>query len=375
MIKGLYVNPIRKSGRPVRWYVYAWRGGPLLLRIEGPRDPRETHGLEIAEAYRKAIAERTTAPRDSTLELIERWRRSQEWKALATSTRRTWNNLLERIEEKWGKVPLRIWSDPRMVRKVVAWRDSLAATPRTADNAVTVLRALLEWARLRGLVTVNPAAGIPKLYRGADRADILWTDADIAAFRKEASPQVAAALDLACNTGLRRGDLASLAWADVGDTAIVKLAEKRSRGKRRRAVIPITRELRTLLASLRKMPRAEGVETVLVNVFGQPWSADGLSHRIIAARDKANGGAGIRHEDGRTKHLHDCRGTYATRLILAGFTDEQAARVLGWSPEEVARIRDTYVDHHATIVALADRLDRGDCQTDCQTDQHASRKA
>jgi hypothetical protein len=31
---------------------------------------------------------------------------------------------LARIEDKWGKLPVELWNDPRMVGKVVDWRDA-----------------------------------------------------------------------------------------------------------------------------------------------------------------------------------------------------------------------------------------------------------
>jgi hypothetical protein len=32
----------------------------------------------------------------------------------------------------------------------------------------------------------------------------------------------------------------------------------------------------------------------------------------------------------RKKHLHDVRGTFATRVILAGLADAEVAEVMGW---------------------------------------------
>ena len=352
LIKGLYITCNRKPGKPVRWYVYAWRGGPLLMKKEGGERPK-IGAAEIA-LYQKALADRTSSPAGTMAALADHYRKSQEWKALAPSTRRNWDIVVDRIVARWGKSPVSIWSDPRMVTKVIAWRDGAAETPRAADNGITVLRHLLEWARLRGRVTVNVAAGIPRLYQGGERAEIIWTADDIACFRKSASQPVQDAIELACLTGLRRADLVTLTWDHVGDTAIILTAQKSSRKKRRRVVIPITSALRALLAELRARPRKDGTQTVLVNSFGEGWSADGLGQRIIAARDKAD----IRHSDGRKKHLHDCRGTFATNLILAGLTDQEAAGILGWAPERVANIRHVYVDRERVIVALADRLER-----------------
>lgn len=113
-----------------------------------------------------------------------------------------------------GDTPLSVWNDLRMVAKVVAWRDSRAATPRAADIGVTVLRALLEFGRLRSLVTFNAAEKIPKIYRRGDRAEIIWTNADMSAFVAKAAEldmtHVTDGLRLAALTGLRREDLVTL---------------------------------------------------------------------------------------------------------------------------------------------------------------------
>ena len=347
MIKGLQFIKSARPGKPVRWFVYAWKGGPRIMTAEGPRKPALTP--EALQAYQEA---RAPKPASSIAGLILSYRKSDEWKRLADTTRRNWGPVLDKIEAKWGATPLSIWSDPRMVVKVIEWRDTASATPRAADYRVGVLRSLLEWARLRGKVTVNVAAKIPQLYDGGDRAEIIWTDEDRKAFAKLANKSVTDALELACLTGLRLADLAGLTWDEVGDKAIIRTALKASRRKRRKAVVPITPLLHAHLRKLRSRKRLKGVETVLVTTAGRSWSADGLGKRVGEARTKA----GIKHEDGRAKHLHDCRGTFATVLILAGLTDDEAADVLAWSPERVGNIRKVYVDRARVIVDLADRI-------------------
>ncbi|WP_265535911.1 hypothetical protein [Sphingomicrobium astaxanthinifaciens] len=62
----------------------------------------------------------------------------------------------------------------------------------------------------------------------------------------------------------------------------------------------------------------------------------------------------------RKKHLHDARGTFATFLMTeTDLTDVEIAGVMGWSPDEVARIRKVYVDERATVVAIGQRIARG----------------
>ncbi|MDF1835942.1 MAG: tyrosine-type recombinase/integrase [Alteraurantiacibacter sp. bin_em_oilr2.035] len=268
------------------------------------------------------------------------------------------------IEERWGEVPLVVWNDPRMVAKVVAWRDSRAKTPRAADIGVQTLRALLEFGRLRGHVSINVANGIPSLYRTGQRAEIIWTDNDVALFIKSAQklerPHLADGLRLAALTGLRRADLVTLEWDHVGETAIRKRALKSSRKKRQFVTVPIVSELKDLLADLQTRRRIEGVKTVLVNSFGEAWSADGFGGSFNRIRDHAN----IVHVDGDTdeehkKHLHDVRGTFCTKLLTEhGLSDDETARIMGWSVAKVASIRQVYVDDSALIHSLAGRMSR-----------------
>jgi hypothetical protein len=341
-----------------RWYVYAWRGGPRVATIDGGPKPRLSRELEDRIRDARATAQ---AQGDSTLAgLIRDWRRSPEWTRLAPNTRDTWAVPLARIEDKWGKLPTELWNDPRMVGKVVAWRDAMAETPRAADIGVTVLSRLLEWGRLRARVQVNVAGGVPQLYRGADRAEIVWLPDDLDAFRRSAlmldRPLLIDLLDLAAWTGFRLADLAAVTFGECGEDAIVRKALKRSRGRRRRAAVPMLPPLKALVEELRERPRARGVDTLLVNSHGRTWSADALGKRFgEVARH-----AGIVHrevgEPDRAKHLHDVRGTFVTHLCRAGLTDDEIANIVAWSPQNVARIRRVYVDDAAVVVALGRRL-------------------
>jgi integrase len=364
VIQGIHVvKKARRDGPPI-WYVYAYRGGPQIHRHEGWQRPK-LKPADVSKwiAAAEARCEKVTASPVTLNDLIDLWRPSSpDWKALAPSTQRTWGSALKAIEKKWGATPLSVWSDPRMASKVIDWRDSRSNTPRTADFGVVVLRALLKFGRLRGKVAINVAEGIPSLYRNGSRAEIIWTDQDLTAFA-QASVKLELAhvndgLRLAALTGLRRDDLVTLTWDEVNPHAIIKKAGKISRGKRRTVVIPRFAALDALLDELRTRQRKDGVNTVLVNSFGQSWSGDGFGGSFIRVRDAAN----IVHTDPETKqvrkkHLHDVRGTFCTKLITqAKLTNQEAAEIMGWSPEQVAGIRRTYVDQGAVNMAIAARL-------------------
>lgn len=352
-IKGLHFVAKRKPGKPIRWYVYAWRGGPLIKSTVG--GPRPALDAEDVALYHDAVQATRKVQPTMFAALVRDYRKSEEWKKLAPTTQRQWGIRLDLMENRWGETPLTIWSDPRMVAKLVKWRDEAASTPREADYRVTVLRSLLAWGRLRSRVLTNVAAGIPKLYEGANRAEIVWTEEDLAKIAEHARPDVMDALRLAALTGLRRTDLLELTWDQVGPKVISRPTNKSKRKRQAKATVPMYKELSELLDKLRTRPRSPGVDTVLVTVAGAPWGPDNFSRLAAMARDKAD----IRHSDGRKKTPHDMRGTFATKLILAGLTDQEAAQVLAWAPERVGSIRAHYVDEHRVMVHLAERIAAG----------------
>ncbi len=341
-IAGLHCVSVKRRGQPVRWYVYAWRGGPKIMATVGGAKP----ALDAAAlaAYQEAVKGRDQ-PAESTLAaLAAKWRASASWAALAPATRTIWGQTLSRIVEKWGEVPVRIFDSPRTKAKIIDWRDGMAAKPRSADYHVQVLRGLLAFGKLRGELAANIAEGIPAIYKGGQRETILWTPAEVEQW--QAAPwQVADAFNLARLTGLRRADLVAVPWEAVGEHAIVWRTSKS--GRRSTVSCPMLPALRELLDRLRERPRAEGVQTLLVNSLGQPWTPGGLTASFTIERNRL----GL-----PDKHLHDARGTWCTQLCEAELTDQQISDLMGWPVDRVATIRRVYVDGARTVVAIGERL-------------------
>lgn len=379
MTAGVHFVRAVRPDKPIRWYIYAWRGGPKIRVAEQPTKPRLTREDIAAIAAAQAVAE---APKDTIHGLSTAWQRSRDWKLLAPSTRDTWGLCLGTIETKWGTVPLRLFGDPRMTPKLVKWRDALAVQvpagkddkgkrtpakggPRTADEHLKVLSLMLTWGQLRGLVACNVAAPVPRLWQSGNREEIIWLPEDCAAFDAVAPQWLRDARRLAEFTGLRRADLVALRWDEITETHIARSAAKKSRGKRRRTIMPIVPGLRTLLEELKARPRPADSQTVLVGAKGQPVKAATLTAEFISYRNKANDGQGIWHrsayddEADEAKTLHDIRGTFATKLMTlpgGSLTDDQIATVMGWTTKQVAAIRKRYVDEAAIVVAIGKRI-------------------
>jgi len=128
----------------------------------------------------------------------------------------------------------------------------------------------------------------------------------------------------------------ALDWTHVQEKAIVLTTSKRSG----RAVIPIFPELRQFLDTLE---HREG--RILRNSRGKGWTPSGLESVFQKKKPK-----------GFDRTIHDIRGTYVTWLATKGLTDEEIARIVGWTAQRIAGIRSRYVDEARVIVSLINRL-------------------
>ena len=335
---GLHVVRMRLKAAD-RWYVYAWRGGPCIHQADG-RKP------DITPAMLQAAMEARRSPQSTgTVEwLVREYRASPEFKDLRSATRRDYERSLDRVEARFGPAPLGAFEDRRIRNDIIQWRDEWRAQPRTADKVLVMLQTLLSWAVERGFLAINAAHGI-KLIHTADRSDLVWEADHWQAFQrtgKDGNPVCPAhlmtALKLISMTGLRLGDVIRLDWEHVGDKVIVLTTKKRGG----RAAIPIFPELRALLDA---QPHRKG--TVLRNSRDKAWTESGLGSVFQKAKPA-----------GFDRTMHDLRGTYVTWLAVKGFTDEEIARVIGWTAKRVAQVRARYVDEARVVVSMVDRMAR-----------------
>lgn len=316
-LRGVHRVKARLSGGAVAFYFYAWRGGP---RIDAEPGTPEFH-----LAYTEAHKSRTKPPKGLLFTLIAEFRGSSDFPR-NEDTARAYNTYLKIIENEFGDMPIAALIDPAVRGVFKRWRDTMAATPRKADYAWTVLARVLSVAKDRGHIGVNHCEKGGRLYR-ADRMDKIWTADDIRAFCGVASAELQAALLLALWTGQRQGDLLRLTWAAYDGTHI---RLRQSKGKRR-VPVPVGAPLKVALDAAMKLKRS--ATTILTNTRGRPWTSSGFR----SSWDKAFGRAIL--DD---LHFHDLRGTAVTRLALAGCTVPEIASITGHSLRDVEAILDAH---------------------------------
>lgn len=326
---------LRKDGK-IR-YVYAWRGGP---RLHAPIGTPEFH-----VEYMAARATRAVPDASKFRAVVIAYKASHDWQRLAETTRRNWARWLDRIMERFGGLPTALFDRPSIRKDIRQWRAECVEKhgPRAGDYGLQVLSRVLSYAiDPMGKIAANPCEGIRHVYRN-ERADIIWTDADIATLKAAASPEVGYAVDLAALTGLRVSDLIRLSWSHVqSDTMIISTGKSRHR---REAIIPIYDDLRQLLASIPKRSTA-----ILTNSRSRPWTADGLNSSFTAAMIECRLKA-------RDLHFHDLRGTAATKFYIAGLSERVVAEIMGWEEDQVARIIRRYVSRDAATKAVIRQID------------------
>lgn len=362
------VHRVRKqlAGGRVAEYWYAWRGGPRILTASA--NNVTALAREVAKATPAAAAayqqHQTRAPDTvSFYGLVTRYLAALEADTtLSDRTKADRRKYLDVAREDLGKMEVRAFESRKIRGFLIKWRDGYAATPKTADERLGAVSAVLSWAADRGEIAGNPVKEFPRIYK-VNRAELIWQPQHLATLLRGAAPEFDHAVRLAALTGLREHDLIRLPWSAVGEKAIVWQTGK-SRG-RKTVVIPITKPLATLLAEI---PRRDCV-TVLSSSRKRPWTLAGLSAALRRARLDAQRHAAklARVEYDPEKPLptgieglrfHDLRGTAATNFIVAGLQLDEVAMILGWKLERVREIAARYVSGEAMGLAMVKRLGR-----------------
>jgi integrase len=243
--------------------------------------------------------------------------------------------MLTQLETTFGTMPIAALASPRVVGKFIDYQEEIGSDrPREADNRLTILSTVFAYAKRRGRIGRNPLDGFERLYHG-NRAEKIWTEADVLKFMKGAPVELQRAMILAIHTGQRYGDLVRLRWADHDGEGISLRQSKTSQ----RVWIKCTSALTAMLESAPK----EG-PFILARSDGRPWHT--------AKDDKALGKAWTMHmkqaglysgQPGNQLHFNDLRGTAVTLLAEASATVPQIASITGHTLESVTRILEKYL--------------------------------
>jgi integrase len=202
------------------WYVCTGRGAPWV-RIRGTYGSADFMAqYQAAVAHVPAVARRATA--GSLRALIDAYRQSAPWAALAPETRRQREAIFAHIIAKAGDQPAEALTSATIRRSMDARRE----TPEQANHFLKVLRGLFAWA-VPDFVPANPTIGV-KMIRVKTVGHAPWTAEDVEAFRTRwpIGARERLAFDVLLYTGLRRGDAVRLGRQHVKDGVATIRTEK-----------------------------------------------------------------------------------------------------------------------------------------------------
>jgi integrase len=310
---GVRVSP---SGRK-SWFVVA--------RVDG-RQKRITIGTYPAVSLAEARTEARRVIRDAQLGVLGQAERTPALTLGDTVTlfiqlyakpkNRGWKEserLLGKFQDLFGK-PL-----TQIVRSdVVRVLDEIVAsgTPYRANRALSALKKLMNWALDRGMIEVNPIAGLKPPHRECSRERVL-NDQEVRALliaMEEEGYPFGDAFKLLLLTGQRRGEIAAMQWSEIDlGNAIWSIPGDRTKNKQRHDV-PLAP---AALYVFRALPRFINSDYVFTTTGRTPISGLGRAKNRLAFA------AGV--ADWRT---HDLRRTVASGLARLGIAPHVVEKVL-----------------------------------------------
>lgn len=176
-------------------YHYAWRGGPKFWQSGS--------GVKVGSAeYLQAMqeVEGQTLDRSNGLfrSIIRQYLKSNEFQGLAARTQADYKVWTGRIDAKFGDAPIASFNNPKIRPLALKWRDQWKG--KQAQYAFTVLKRIVSWGYDRGLLQYHHLRGGGSVY-STNRAEVIFTTADIVAFHQIAPKHVSRALTAAIETG------------------------------------------------------------------------------------------------------------------------------------------------------------------------------
>lgn len=310
----------------VRWHFYTQRGGTKFWvdEVKEPRDP------DFARAYAEA-AERPKPDRLMIPGLVDLFLASTAMPK-AERSRKDVRKWLLRFADHFDDAPACIFEERGSRGELNKWRAIWKHSPKQHDAAGTHAVRLLNWAVDEGHLSEHHCHKLHRLYE-VDRSEIVWTADDCEAINAISPEWIQRALGVACETGLRPGDLIKLNRGHVENLPNgTRRLRVRTNKRKRLAHIPITPELAAIIDAT---PADRML--ILTNASGGQLTEHRLSEGLRQWRDKAGLSRDLR--------LQDTRGTAATRLLNAGLSLAEIANHMGWSIRTAANV----IEHYARV--------------------------
>lgn len=319
------------------------------------RDAEDWSRRTEDEMVRGLFIKRTPSEKMSIKEALERYEREViPTKSLATQGRE--QSRLKLLKNEFGNYSL-----AALTADIVAeFRDARLSSGK-ANNTVRLELALLGHLYSTAIkdwhiaLPTNPVAQIKKPSPGKGRDNRVSTKDQerlLIALKKHSNPMLSWIFEIAIETGMRRNEILTLRTYQVNiERRIVSLSDTKNGDAR---TVPLTKIATQVFNEALNYPmRPKDCDLIFFGELGKdkkrsPYQFDKIWREI---RDSI----GLSH-----LHFHDSRHEAVSRLVEAGFSDQEAASISGHKSMQMLR-RYTHL-RAEDLVGKLDKIKRNDAQ-------------
>lgn len=277
-------------------------------------------------------------PKSGSLKwLVDQYKRSADFAALAPSTRTSRDNILKNAVTESGDVPFAAIARTHIKKNM----DRRASTPEAANNFLKAMSGLFKWAHEAGHVDVNPVIGVSKITVRTDGFHA-WTTDQVSMYRNhhKIGTRARLAIDLLLFLGLRRSDVILVGRQHLKDGVISLRQQKTGTW----VYLPVFEQLRKSLEATKV-----GDMAFLVTENGKPFSSSNSFGNWFAKRCTE---AGLPKEC----RAHGLRKAGATIAADEGATAHELMAMFGWSRLSMAEVYTREADKKKLAKGASERL-------------------
>lgn len=314
------------------WYVRVGNGP--RIRLEAPFGTPEFEAEYMAAMGGKPVTAPQKPSKGTLRWLWARYRETQAWLGLALITRKQRENVMRKVLDSSGDMPLGEISQAHIVKG----RDARAATPAMARHFIMTMRGLFGWAAEAQLIPDNPTKDV-RVKRAKTEGFAVWTDEEVARFQAfyPLGTRARVAFDVLFFTGLRKGDAVLVGRQHVKGGVLTLRTGKTGE-----------------TVSIRVMPElAQSIEAgpvgdlaFIVHSGNRPMTAGsfGIWFRRVCTAAGCPGSS------------HGLRKALATRLANMGASESELEALFGWRGGGMASLYTRKADRVRLAGTAMDRL-------------------
>lgn len=345
-----YVRKVRDRYGTTRWY---YRRGGREYPIKAESGTAEFIALyQALHASFEVKAKTLKAIPETYGDLVGNYLASTNFTHnLAKSSQIEMRRNLEKSRNELGKYKLTDLSR----RLFKAYHDSMAKTPRSANNALGYIKQLLNYAVKEEFIPVNPAANIEKL-RDDGTGWEPWPEEAMDEFEAKSLGTPRRGYFLARYTGQRRADCLNMGEQDIKDGCIRVVQEKTGAELWIPIAAPLMVEIEKWRAETLRQAQdrlSKGKPVVYPKTFvhkrnGEAYTDDGF-------------GAIWNREQHRLKlhhAFHGLRKNATITLVEIGCTEKQAMAITGHSTAAMFKLYSKGADQKKLAQQAVARMDR-----------------